>query len=576
MKWQTILFIFILVILSSSSVFGIDDKDAKAIEEMIDISPYGNFPQNKNIQNILKNKQSPLKIQQKKSKKEVINEEKLKSEDFCFKYKFYIDTKEKGKSLALEDLGINQTHLNELIMALKASDLNVLALQEIVNRVSYYFQYHGYPSATAYIPEQEITDTIQINIMIGKLGEYQVVNHSYLKDFAINSKLNNSLKGSPLRTKDLEDVIYKINEMSGVNAIGTLVAGSKYETTDVIIQVEDSIKANAMLFFDNYGLENVSVYRMGVSGTLNNLLGFGDSLNLFAQISSGIQKNYGVTYNTFLGNLKISPRANLSHYALNKKYASVGAYGNSLENGVDLCYPVFINRINSFYLTGGYIHKKLEDIYGKFGINFNKHSNSGYIGVEGIFGEIANNIFSYNAKITYGNVVPDSEMLGKNSMGEFWKFNAYLNNVYYFNKELTQIVKINFQKAIGKYEFDSSETASLGGSYGIRSYPNGFGESDNLILTTLGIRSNVPNSNFYVTPFYEFACGWNENCQNNFTRMLGKDDKNILFLDAAGLELLYMKANLFHIKLDLAKAITKCPIDSRRRDRLYTSFGIYF
>ncbi|MEE6566533.1 hypothetical protein VWM73_11075, partial [Campylobacter coli] len=45
--------------------------------------------------------------------------------------------------------------------------IRIETLQEIVNIVSYYFQYHGYPSATAYIPQQEITDSIQINIMLG-------------------------------------------------------------------------------------------------------------------------------------------------------------------------------------------------------------------------------------------------------------------------------------------------------------------------------------------------------------------------------------------------------------------------
>lgn len=40
----------------------------------------------------------------------------------------------------------------------------------------------------------------------------------------------------------MEDAIYKINEMSGIKASGSLVAGSEYETTDVIITIEDSKK----------------------------------------------------------------------------------------------------------------------------------------------------------------------------------------------------------------------------------------------------------------------------------------------------------------------------------------------
>lgn len=52
-----------------------------------------------------------------------------------------------------------------------------------------------------------------------------------------------------------------------------------------------------MLFFDNYGSKGSGVYRAGVSGALNNLLGYGDSLNYFAQLSDEMQKSYGFTYN---------------------------------------------------------------------------------------------------------------------------------------------------------------------------------------------------------------------------------------------------------------------------------------
>lgn len=613
MKRQTILLSSTLAALLSCNAYGLDSKDAKAIEEMINTSPYRDLPQNRNMQNMLKNRESPLKLQGEDSKqesnressgdkqdskhdskrdsaessadskaevqKDSINPQGLvtrENQEFLFKYQFSVDNKENGETITLEDLGIDEEWLSESIVALKISDLSTTTLQEIANIVSYYFQYNGYPSATAYIPQQEISDTIKVNIVIGELGEYQIKNYSKAKDWAISSKLRDSLKGKILRTKQLEDVIYKINEMSGIQASGTLVAGEKYGTTDIIIEVEDSTKANAMVFFDNYGTEGAGVYRMGVSATLNNLLGFGDSMNLFAQVSDEIQKNYGVTYTTFVGNLRISPRINRGNYELGGEYANMNAYGNSLDMGVDLAYPLFINTTNSLYLTGGYTHRKLEDIYGAFGINFNKHSDSGYIGIEGTYGAIPNNILSYNARITYGDVVADSEALGKNPMGEFWKLNAYLSNQYYFNEKLTQIINVNLQKAIGGYELDSSETASLGGPYGVRAYVNGFGEADNMVLATFGVRANVLSPNFYVTPFYEFAYGWNEDYRNNEIGMLGREGKDDLFLDAAGLELLYMKPNAFYVRVDLAKAVTKYEADGRRRDRLYTSVGFYF
>lgn len=599
MKQHSIVTSVTLIAFLAIGALGADKYDYKILEEVIEISPYKNIPQNKNLQNTLKNKQSPLNIKRIFNSQDFINANKdnnqskssnknftqnntvdkldekglvlPKAEEFHFKYNFFIETKENGKVLTLKDLGINEQWLNESIIVLKKSDLDISALQEIVNIVSYYFQYNGYPSATAYIPQQEITDTIQINIAIGKLGEYQVKNYSHLEDWAIDSKLKNSLKGKILKTKELEDAIYKINEMYGIKATGTLTPGSERGDTDIVIEVEDSKKASAMLFFDNYGNKSSGVYHVGASGSINNLTGFGDSINFFAQISDELQKNYGITYNTFLGNLKISPKINRSNYELGGNYVALGAYGGSVDFGVDLSYPISINTTNSLYVTGGYTHRKLQDVYENFKINFNKHSDIGYAGIEGTLSFIPYNVFSYNARLTYGKVIPDSKFLGKNPMGDFWKLNAYLNNSYSFHENFTHIININYQQTIGGYELDSSETASLGGPYGIRAYSNGFGEADSMFLTSFGIRTNILHPNFYITPFYEFAYGWNENYQNNHIAGI---NKNTLFVDAVGLELLYMKADLFYAKLDLAKAFNK--YKNKREDKVYVSFGIYF
>ncbi len=126
-----------------TGALGESQDDVKALEQMMEISPYKNIPQNKNIQNTLKNKQSPLDIKKGNEKikqdsnpqtslqdnsKELLDEDGLvmpNDEEFRFKYKIIVETKEDGKSLTLKDLGINEIWLNEAIVALKKSDLSV-------------------------------------------------------------------------------------------------------------------------------------------------------------------------------------------------------------------------------------------------------------------------------------------------------------------------------------------------------------------------------------------------------------------------------------------------------------------
>ncbi|PZT47326.1 hypothetical protein B6S12_09645 [Helicobacter valdiviensis] len=598
MRLRTLLLPLFLsnLVVADTLVADINDyKKDRALGEMINTSPYRDTPQNKNIQNQLKTRNSPVKPQEDKN---IINTEKPTNnikenktssvKEDIFKYKFVIDNKKADDTrYTLEELGIDEKMLQESIVDFKASDLSVKTLQSIANTVSFYLQYSGYPSATAYIPQQEIDKEIQVNIVFGKLGKYIVNNRSnHLKDFAINHKLNDTLKGKILKTKDVEDVIFKINENSGIQALGAFQAGENFGETDVVIEVEDSTKASAMLYADNYGTEGSGQIRIGATTTFNNVLGMGDTLNTMVQRSDKDQLNYGATYSTFWGNLKITPKVNKGNYSLRGEgYDALKPYGTSTEFGVDVAYPFFINSTNSLYAVAGYSHKKLEDNYGNtfmdpglmealFGystLDNRKHSDVFNIGWEGVYRGIEKNTLSYSVKVYHGNVKPDNDFAEQLlSMGKFTKLNVYLSNQYSFHEKLTGIFNFNLQKVLFNYLLDSSETSSLGGAYGVRAYPNGFGTKSNMGYGMIGLRYATPIPNVYITPFYEAGYAWEENKQ-----------MDEYFLDAAGIELLYASEH-FYVKADFARAIHKfkgadgIPEDGENRARAYVSAGIYF
>ncbi|PZT47381.1 hypothetical protein B6S12_09435 [Helicobacter valdiviensis] len=541
-------------------------QEAKQLEDMINTSPYRDVPQNKNITNTLRQQQNSFKQNQEKENLDEKGLQLRQEEQYKYKYNFKIDNKIDGKEITLKDLGIEEKWLAESIYAQKISKISPETLQAITNIVSYYFQYNGYPSATAYVPQQTIKDTIQVNIIVGTLGDYVVKNYSHLRDSSINSKLSEALKGKIITTKNMEDIIYKINQSAGIEAVGALEAGEDFGESNVVIEVNDSKKASAMLYADNYGTKGAGQIRFGATTTFNNLFGFGDSLNTMVQRSNENQLNYGATYTTFVGNLKISPRVNKGNYELGGNYRKMGAVGTSTDFGVDFTYPLFINSENSLYWSAGYTHRKLKDSYEAFGIDFMKHSDIGYGGFEGTYGGIPRNYLSYNVKVYYGDVVGDDE-LTKDSWGtgKFSKLNVYLNNQYYLHEKLTHIFNVSYQKVLGGFWLDSSESASLGGPYGMRAYRNGEGEGDNMVMATLGLRYQSPITNFYITPFYELGYSWNE-----------EKARQEYFMDSAGLELLYLKPDAFYVKVDLARAIAKLKTDGQNRARAYIGAGIYF
>ncbi|WP_108614556.1 ShlB/FhaC/HecB family hemolysin secretion/activation protein [Campylobacter jejuni] len=481
-----------------------------------------------------------------------------------------------NKNINFKDLGLDEQVLQEALNDYKKESISVQDLQDIANIISYYVQVSGYPAATAYIPQQELKDQIQINITLGVLGKYVVQNNSSVRDYAIESKLPNH-KGEIITTKLVEDAVYKVNEMYGIQTLTSLKAGDNPGETDVVIETTPSDSFVSVLFYgDNYGIKESGRYRGGASMSFNNIAHQGDSLNAYLQRSDEAQTNYSISYTTFLGNLKITPSYSKRNYALGGAYKNANFIGTSENLGIDLKYPLWITTYNSFYLTSSYYHKKLSNSRLNI-MTIDKSSDTISFSIEGVYNGISNDSFSYSANVSYGNVKDGgTTILGMSSktdgdgFGKFAKLNVNLNNAYFFNDTFTHLFSLNYQQVVNGATLDSSETISLGDPYGVRAYNNGDGEGDNAVVASFGLRMATPLKDFYITPFYDIGYSWYE----NDSKLYRASETN--YMDAYGLQLLYNKTGNFYVKLDLARALKKYKLDDDYSSKAYVSFGKYF
>ncbi|EAL2103811.1 ShlB/FhaC/HecB family hemolysin secretion/activation protein [Campylobacter jejuni] len=481
-----------------------------------------------------------------------------------------------NKNINFKDLGLDEQVLQEALNDYKKESISVQDLQDIANIISYYVQVSGYPTATAYIPQQELKDQIQINITLGVLGKYVVQNNSSVRDYAIESKLPNH-KGEIITTKLVEDAVYKVNEMYGIQTLASLKAGDNPGETDVVIETTPSDSFVSVLFYgDNYGIKESGRYRDGASMSFNNIAHQGDSLNAYLQRSDEAQTNYSISYTTFLGNLKITPSYSKRNYALGGAYKNANFIGTSENLGIDLKYPLWITTYNSFYLTSSYYHKKLSNSRLNI-MTIDKSSDTISFSIEGVYNGISNDSFSYSANVSYGNVKDGgTTILGMSSktdgdgFGKFAKLNVNLNNAYFFNDTFTHLFSLNYQQVVNGATLDSSETISLGDPYGVRAYNNGDGEGDNAVVASFGLRMATPLKDFYITPFYNIGYSWYE----NDSKLYRASETN--YMDAYGLQLLYNKTGNFYVKLDLARALKKYKLDDDYSSKAYVSFGKYF
>ncbi|EAK6354295.1 ShlB/FhaC/HecB family hemolysin secretion/activation protein [Campylobacter jejuni] len=481
-----------------------------------------------------------------------------------------------NKNINFKDLGLDEQVLQEALNDYKKESISVQDLQDIANIISYYVQVSGYPAATAYIPQQELKDQIQINITLGVLGKYVVQNNSSVRDYAIESKLPNH-KGEIITTKLVEDAVYKVNEMYSIQTLASLKAGDNLGDTDVVIETTPSDSFVSVLFYgDNYGIKESGRYRGGASMSFNNIAHQGDSLNAYLQRSDEAQTNYGISYTTFLGNLKITPSYSKRNYALGGAYKNANFIGTSENLGIDLKYPLWITTYNSFYLTSSYYHKKLSNSRLNI-MTIDKSSDTISFGIEGVYNGISNDSFSYSANVSYGNVKDrGTTILGMSSktdgdgFGKFAKLNVNLNNAYFLNDTFTHLFSLNYQQVVNGATLDSSETISLGDPYGVRAYNNGDGKGDNAVVASFGLRMATPLKDFYITPFYDISYSWYE----NDSKLYRASETN--YMDAYGLQLLYNKTGNFYVKLDLARALKKYKLDDDYSSKAYVIFRKYF
>ncbi|MCV3420809.1 ShlB/FhaC/HecB family hemolysin secretion/activation protein, partial [Campylobacter lari] len=353
------------------------------------------------------------------------------------KYKFVIT----NENTSFEKLGIKEEDLQLLISEFSTRKFSLQDLQDISNIIAYYFQVNGYPAATAYVPQQEFEDSVQINIALGTLGKYIIKNKTTIKDHFIESKLNERIKGKIISTKLIEDSVYKVNEMYGVQTLAGLQAGENVGETDIVIEVVPDTKANVLLYADNYGIESAGDIRAGISMGFNSIFNMGDYYNFYLQSSNEKQINYGASYTFFLGNLKITPSISQGSYSLGGDYEGLGFSGTSRNFGIDFSYPVWINTNSSLYFTSSIYHKILSDVTLDL-LTFDKSSNVGSVGLEGLFRGFENNTLSYSAKISVGKVYDDGNSLTpyiskSGGFGWFRKLNASVNNYYSINEYIT-------------------------------------------------------------------------------------------------------------------------------------------
>lgn len=394
------------------------------------------------------------------------------------------------------ELKIENKALNAITKSYEGKNVDMTQLNELATNLTRYCRNHGYPAATAYVPEQKITEgRITLGILPGRIGKVNIENKSKLKDSTVQMLTARLKPGEVLTTKQVETALYTINDLGGLNAIGVLSAGQKVGTSDVTVRVEAGKGSSTILYAENYGTKAAGRYRYGLTEDLFNLGGRGGHFNAGVLLSNHDLHNYTVSYEETFGHSATSVGVGFSRmdYELGGIFSGLDANGTADTYSLYATTPLWRGTASSLQLTYGYDYKKLKDNLDKYNnMNAEKHSHALYLGLTGQSRSSAS-YSTYSLTGYTGMLGMDSDYANyldayNNTEGRWNKVVLDGSYVQRLDKTGNLDVYVRFQGQKASSNLDSSEKIFLGGANGVRAYPQGEGSGDEGFLATAELR----------------------------------------------------------------------------------------
>jgi hemolysin activation/secretion protein len=406
---------------------------------------------------------------------------------------------------------LDASHLLKIISSYTNKDLTFTQLQEVTSLITKEYRSRGYFVARAYIPVQDISKNdgvVTIAIIEGKYGEFRLKNSSRVKDSIVQWMLDDAKRDNIVSTHTLERSMLIINDTPGVVVTtADVMPGVEVGTSDFDITSEASNMLDGYAIVDNTGSRYTGNNRLMAGINVNSPFKIGDRLSFNGLITDTADlKNARLAYSIPLMANGLRVEVSYSHtaYKLSKEYESLDARGESKIADMTLSYPIIRTRVQNLYTTINFANKEFEDEIRSTDDMTKKNIKSLNIGLDYDKTHLVNGLNSFtelNMNYTFGSLSFDdaakelADKVGANTSGEYSKIVLDLQNTLKFTSKLSIESSLKFQHAFSNKNLDGSEDFSIGGSEGVKLYPDSEFSAENGYLLNLELKYALPNYN---------------------------------------------------------------------------------
>lgn len=418
---------------------------------------------------------------------------------------------------------VREAVLQKLVADSNGKWLTLAQIKELAARVTDYFRARGYLIARAYVPAQEIKDSVvEIAITIGRYDQIIIRKNVAIADNVVRLELGEVKSGAYIMKNSLERAIWLVNDLAGVEAKASLIPGGISGTSSLVLDLAPKgARVSGNVTADNYGNRFTGQYEVADYTAFNNPVHYGDLFTFYGASAGGGFTSGNLSYQlpVLVQGSKLELGYSRMGYALGEDFANLGAHGTAETFSAGYQHTFKRSRTGNLYGRIGFASKMLQDLTAGTTSDKSSKAVTAAIKGDGFDSWGGGGANSYSLSYTAGNLDIHSaadqavDAGTAHSAGFYDKWNFTLARQQFISDRFSLMTFANGQWA-GK-NLDSSEKMSLGGANGVRAYPPGEAMCDQGVLGTAELRWTLtPQGNskeksgnvWQLAGFYDY--GW--------------------------------------------------------------------
>jgi hemolysin activation/secretion protein len=391
----------------------------------------------------------------------------------------------------------------------------------------------------AYLPQQDITGgAVTIQIVEAVFGTVRIEgNPRRVATQRLEAIVRTAqTPGAPLNAGSLDRGLLLINDLPGIAATGRLAAGERASETDLVLAVEDGSPIDGSVTLDDVGGRFTGASRVIGSASLNDRLGIGDRADALLLHSEG-SDYLRLAYSLPIGSRgwRIGANASqLDYDIITDEFAALDAHGTSASLGLEASYPLVRSRLKNLYMAFNADDRRFD--------NKSLGQTVTHYTVQTAAFSLYGNVFdswgrggatAARLAVTQGDVdlagSPNEaiDAMTLRTSGGFQKVNLSLSRTQAITDRISLF--LSAEQQIANENLDSSEKVYLGGSQGVRAYPENEAGGSEGTLVTFEMRTRIA-PHVSLTPFVD----WGSARVNKHNDFIGATQRNSVDLKGAG------------------------------------------